>query len=356
MDIQQLDGLKNASIAKIQAVNGVKELDDVRVALLGKSGEITGLLKQLGTMPAESRKDFGQAVNQVKVAVSDVLEARKIELENVELEAKMAEDSVDVTLPASPYTGGKMHPISFVVEEVENILAKLGFSTATGPEVEEDFYNFTALNIPENHPARQDHDTFYLKAKDEHGLRKLLRTQTSNVQIHAMKHMKPPFRMMSIGRVYRCDSDLTHTPQFHQVEVLALDKDLTFGHLKGVLQKFLADFFERDVQVRLRPSYFPFTEPGAEVDIECLFCGGSGCRVCSQTGWIEVLGSGMVHRHVLSAGGVDSTQWQGFAFGAGIERLAMLKYGINDLRMFYESQAAFMRHFGKDVNTSKAGS
>lgn len=355
-DMTQLNELQTSSLSKVAALSSLKELEDTRVSLLGKNGEITSLLKQLGSMEPEKRKEFGQAVNKVKVAVAQAIEDRKTSLEDEALNAKLAEEAVDVTLPAAVRHTGKMHPISFVMEEVENILSKLGFSTSTGPEVETDFYNFTALNIPENHPARQDHDTFYLQQKDEDGLRKVLRTQTSNVQIHTMQKVQPPMRVMSIGRVYRCDSDLTHTPQFHQVEGLALDKDLTFGHLKGVLQKFLEDFFEREVTMRLRPSYFPFTEPGAEVDIECIFCEGDGCRVCSQTGWLEVLGSGMVHKNVLKAGGIDSNEWQGFAFGAGIERLAMLKYGITDLRMFYDSQAAFLRHFGKDSSIVKAGS
>lgn len=232
-------------------------------------------------------------------------------------------------------------------------MAKLGFAHASGPEIETDFYNFTALNIPEHHPARQDHDTFYVVTTD--GSNKVLRTQTSNVQIHVMENHQPPLRVMSIGRVYRCDSDVTHTPQFHQVEGLALDKNLHFGHLKGVLQRFLEEYFERKINMRLRPSYFPFTEPSAEVDIECLFCSGSGCRICKHTGWLEVLGSGMVHRNVLKNGGIDHTQWQGFAFGAGIERLTMLKYGVNDLRLFFESQQAFLRHYGKPVAQLKSG-
>tara|TARA_R110000868_G_scaffold411733_1_gene708219 strand:- start:54803 stop:55861 length:1059 start_codon:yes stop_codon:yes gene_type:complete len=348
-----LDQLQASSLEQVQSLSTLDDLENVRVSLLGKNGEITSLLKQLGAMPAEERKAFGKQVNDVKVAVANALESKKDTLETEVLNAKLAFESVDVTLPAQARSMGKIHPVSYVIEEVEAILSRLGFSAATGPEVETDFYNFTALNIPEDHPARQDHDTFYLKNLDADGKRRLLRTQTSNVQIHTMEKFKPPMRVMSIGRVYRNDSDLTHTPQFHQVEGLALDKNLTFGHLKGTLQKFLEEYFERDITMRLRPSYFPFTEPGAEVDIECLFCKGEGCRICSHTGWLEVLGSGMVHRNVLKAGGLSHEEWQGFAFGAGIERLAMLKYGITDLRLFYESGISFLKHFGKNSTNMK---
>lgn len=348
-----LDQLKENSLEAVNALNTIEELEKVRVTLLGKNGEITAELKKLGSLPPEERKAHGQAVNQVKVSVAQALEVKKEALEEAVLNAQLQAEKVDVTLPAQALPLGKMHPVSYVIEEVEEILSRLGFSAATGPEVETDFYNFTALNIPEDHPARQDHDTFYLKNLDADGKRRLLRTQTSNVQIHTMQKFEPPMRVMSIGRVYRNDSDLTHTPQFHQVEGLALDKNLTFGHLKGVLQTFLEEYFERKITMRLRPSYFPFTEPSAEVDIECLFCKGDGCRVCSHTGWLEVLGSGMVHRNVLKSGGVNPEEWQGFAFGAGIERLAMLKYGIHDLRLFYESGISFLTHFGKPSSTMK---
>lgn len=348
-----LDQLKQESMEKVHALNSLEELEKVRITLLGKNGEITSELKKLGSLPPEERKAHGQAVNQVKVVVAEALEGKKEVLEEAALNAKLEAEKIDVTLPAAQSYSGKMHPVSFVIEEVEEILGRLGFSAATGPEVETDFYNFTALNIPEDHPARQDHDTFYLKNLDDSGKRRLLRTQTSNVQIHTMEKFEAPMRIMSIGRVYRNDSDLTHTPQFHQVEGLALDKDLTFGHLKGTLQTFLEEYFERKITMRLRPSYFPFTEPSAEVDIECLFCKGDGCRVCSHTGWLEVLGSGMVHENVLKSSGVDPEKWQGFAFGAGIERLAMLKYGIHDLRLFYESGISFLSHFGKPSTNMK---
>ena len=341
-----LQTLEQSSLSRITTVADLQALEETRVELLGKSGQITGLLKQLGTMDADARKTYGQAVNAVRNAVQKALDDRKAELEAATLNARLASEAVDMSLPAAPINLGKMHPISYVMEEIETILQRLGFDPASGPEVETDFNNFTALNIPEDHPARQEHDTFYLPP-DEAGNARVLRTHTSPVQTRAMLAHGAPLRVQAIGRVFRCDSDLTHTPQFHQVEGLAIDKNITFAHLKGVLQHFLNVYFERPISLRLRPSYFPFTEPSAEVDIGCLFCGGNGCRICKHTGWLEVLGSGMVHRNVLKHGGIDASQYQGFAFGAGIERLGMLKYGVNDLRLFYESHQAFLRHFGK---------
>lgn len=344
--MQNLSQIEAQSLSQIQNAQKLDELEQKRVVLLGKSGEITGLLKQLGSLAPEERKDFGQAVNRLKQKVQTALEAKKQQLETALLNEKLITEKVDVTLPADPFRVGKIHPISYVMEEVEEILKTLGFDPATGPEIETDFHNFTALNIPADHPARQEHDTFYLPDSPD-GKKRVLRTHTSPVQIRVMENHKPPMRIQAIGQVYRCDSDLTHTPQFQQVEGLAIDKDLTFGHLKGVLQTFLNRFFEKEITMRLRPSYFPFTEPSAEVDIACLFCSGHGCRVCKKTGWLEVLGSGMVHRNVLRHGGIDPDKWQGFAFGAGIGRLAMLKYGINDLRLFFESYQTFLNHYGK---------
>ncbi len=343
-----IDHLHKESLAAIEAIESLEALESARVRFLGKNGEITGLLKQLGQMDETQRKTFGQQVNATKSAVQEAIESKKQALEAVAMNARLAGEKLDITLPAAPEQMGLMHPVSYVIEEVGEVLARLGFRHADGPEVETDYFNFTALNIPENHPARQDHDTFYVERTGDDDKRMVLRTQTSNVQIHAMREVEPPMRFMSIGRVYRCDSDVTHTPQFHQVEGLAIDKNLHFGHLKGTLEKFMRDFFERsDLKIRMRPHYFPFTEPSAEVDIGCLFCGSQGCRICKHTGWLEVLGSGMVHRNVLKAGNIDHEKWQGFAFGCGIERLAMLKYGINDLRLFYESRVDFLRHFGK---------
>lgn len=339
---------KTATQAVIDAAD-TAALEALRVRLLGKEGEITSLLKTLGSLPADERKAFGARVNVLKDKVAAEIAARKAALEEIEITARLEKERVDITLPAAARTVGLMHPVSAVIEEVGLILSRLGFAHAVGPEMEEDFYNFTALNIPENHPARQDHDTFYLQQNDQNNRPLLLRTHTSPVQIRAMQAQGAPLRVMAIGRVYRCDSDLTHTPQFHQVEGLAVERGLHFGHLKGVLKRFMSDFFEREVNVRLRVSYFPFVEPGAEVDVECVFCSGKGCRVCKQTGWLEVLGSGMVHRKVLQHGGIDAHVYSGFAFGCGIERLAMLKYGIGDLRMFYESRVPFLQHFGRSA-------
>ena len=350
--MQNIEQLKSAALQAVENSTDIKSLDEVRVQFLGKNGEITSILKTLGKLAPEDRKTVAQSTNEAKNEVADAIEAKKQAFELAQLEEKLATEKLDLTLPETPYKLGKRHPISACIEELETIFARLGFSVAAANEIENEHFNFTALNIPAEHPARQDHDTFYFNDFEEFNgeqQRKLLRTQTSNTQIHAMQAKGAPLRIIAPGRVYRCDSDLTHTPQFHQIEGLALDKDLTFSHLKGVLQVFLSQFFERDVKLRFRPSYFPFTEPGTEVDIECVFCEGKGCRVCKQTGFIEVLGAGMVHENVLKAGGINPEEYQGFAFGLGVERLTMLKYGINDLRMFFDSQNEFMQHFGKNL-------
>jgi phenylalanyl-tRNA synthetase alpha chain len=340
-----LSQLQKESLARIAALKDLPALEEARVSLLGKKGKISLELQKLGKMAPDERKNYGAAVHKVKEAVQAALGNRKAQLEDAALTEQLGRERLDISLPAAPHPHGKIHPLNYTMEEVADVLSRLGFSHATGPEIETDFYNFAALNIPADHPARQDHDTFYLRP-DSDGQRRVLRTQTSNVQIHVMEKYPPPLRVMSIGRVYRRDSDVTHTPQFHQVEGLAVEKGLTFGHLKGTLQKFLNDFFETDITMRVRPHYFPFTEPSAEVDIACLFCQGDGCRICKHSGWLEVLGSGMVHRNVLVQCGINHEEFQGFAFGCGIERLAMLKYGIHDLRLFFESQAAFLQHFG----------
>ena len=342
-----LNQLQTQSLSHVAGLSDLNDLEETRVKLLGKSGEITSLLQKIGQLPPEERKTFGQEVNVVKNAVQNALESKKTELEAAALNAKLASEKADVTLPPLPMAEGKLHPISAVIEELGDIMRRLGYSHATGPELETDFYNFTALNIPPEHPARQDHDTFYLeKAEgDDETSPILMRTQTSNAQIHTMQSVEPPFRMISLGRVYRCDSDMTHTPQFHQMEGMAIDKNIHFGHLKGTLQRFLEDFFEKKIEMRLRPAYFPFVEPGAEVDIRWDYIDARGEK---KSRWLELLGSGMVHRNVLKSGGIDPEKWQGFAFGAGVERLCMVKYGINDLRMFFESHAQFLKHFGKN--------
>lgn len=351
MDVQNLQDM---ALAHVGAAADLRALDEVRVQYLGQKGQITGLLKELGGLDPEARKARGAEVNAARTAVQDALAAKKDVLETAEMDAKLAEEAVDVTLPADfagfaalgAGTAGKIHPLTAAMEDIASVMKTMGFVHGVGPELETDDYNFTKLNLPPEHPARQDQDTFYLKP-DAAGVRKVLRTQTSNVQIHTLEKHKPPLRVMGIGRVYRRDYDLTHTPQFHQVEGLLVDKGVTMADMRGVLAEFYKLFFGKDVTTRMRPHYFPFTEPSAELDMECLFCKGSGCRVCKQTGWLEILGCGMVHRNVLAVGGIDITEYQGFAFGAGVERLAMLKYGIGDLRLFYESHAAFLRNFGK---------
>lgn len=351
-----LESLQIAALAAVNAASTLPALEDARIQYLGQKGEITGLLKELGTLPPEERKTRGAQVNAVREAFQTALTAKKDTLESAAMDATLAQEAVDITLPADDVGlaalgngTGKIHPLTAAMEDIAAALKSLGFVHAYGPEMESDDVNFTKLNLPPSHPARQDQDTFYLaNVKDDTGNRKLLRTQTSNVQIHTLMQHKPPFRVMGIGRVYRRDYDLTHTPQFHQVEGMLVDKNVTMSHMRGVLTEFLRLFFGRtDLVTRIRPHYFPFTEPSAEMDMSCLFCKQAGCRVCKQSGWLEILGAGMVHRNVLAVGGVDIQEYQGFAFGAGVERLAMLKYGVNDLRLFYESHGAFLGTFGK---------
>ncbi|MCP5405528.1 MAG: phenylalanine--tRNA ligase subunit alpha [Pseudomonadaceae bacterium] len=352
MDMQDLQG---QALSQIAAAADLAALDAVRVQYLGGKGQITGMLKELGGLDPEARKVRGAEVNAVRAAVQEAFNAKKDMLETAEMDAQLAAEAVDVTLPAD-FAGfaalgagqgvGRIHPLTAAMEDIARVMKSMGFVHGVGPELETDDYNFTKLNLPPEHPARQDQDTFYLKP-DADGVRKVLRTQTSNVQIHTLEKHNPPLRVMGIGRVYRRDYDLTHTPQFHQVEGLLVDKGVTMGDMRGVLAEFYRSFFGKDVKTRMRPHYFPFTEPSAELDMECIFCKGSGCRVCKQSGWLEILGCGMVHRNVLAVGGLDIGDYQGFAFGAGVERLAMLKYGIGDLRLFYESHASFLRNFGK---------
>ncbi len=323
-------------------------LEALRIQYLGQKGELTAQMQALGKLEPEARKARGAELNVIKTQLTEAISARKTELETEALNAKLAEEAIDVTLPADPTYNGRIHPITVAMEDIASALRSLGFTHAYGPEIETDDYNFTKLNLPAHHPARQDQDTFYLNPfKAEATERYLLRTQTSNVQIRTLETVKPPFRVMGIGRVYRRDYDLTHTPQFHQVEGMMVEAGTNFSHMRGVLDEFLRLYFGKPLKTRMRPHYFPFTEPSAEMDMECLFCKGTGCRVCKQTGWLEVLGCGMVHRNVLAVGGLDVAEHQGFAFGAGVERLAMLKYGVPDLRLFYESHAAFLRQFGK---------
>jgi phenylalanyl-tRNA synthetase alpha chain len=335
----RLDELVTEARGAVARSSALPEIENLRVHYLGKKGVITEQLKQLGTLPAEERPKVGQWVNEAKEAVTQALQSRKTDLESSARDAQLARETIDVTLPGRGTRLGGRHPVSRTLERLEQLFLQLGFSVADGPEIEDDFHNFEALNIPATHPARAMHDTFYF------GDGRLLRTHTSPVQVRYMRAHKPPLRIIAPGRVYRCDSDVTHTPMFHQIEGLMVDESVSFADLKGLLAEFLAQFFEKPLKVRFRPSYFPFTEPSAEADIECVICGGGGCRVCKNSGWLEVLGCGMVHPEVFRHVGIDSERYTGFAFGLGVERLAMLRYGVNDLRLFYENDLRFLQQF-----------
>jgi len=335
-----LDEILKDAEREFAAAANLPILDQVKAHYLGKSGAITEHMKGLGSLPADQRKLVGASINQIKNQVEALLKARRDTIQNEELERQLAAESLDVTLPGRGEGVGGLHPVTRTLARIEQLFASIGFIAADGPEIETDFYNFTALNIPKNHPARAMHDTFYLDGGA------LLRTHTSPVQVRFMQNNPPPIRIIAPGRVYRCDSDVTHTPMFHQVEGLWVDESVSFADLKGVLADFMARFFERDnLPVRFRPSFFPFTEPSAEMDIGCVICNGAGCRVCSHTGWLEVLGCGMVHPNVFGHVGLDAERFQGFAFGLGVERLAMLRYGVDDLRLFFENDVRFLKQF-----------
>jgi phenylalanyl-tRNA synthetase alpha chain len=334
-----LQALVDTARAEIASCSSIEQLEQIRVRLLGKKGEITAQLKSLGSMDPEARKAAGAKINEAKDALTAALDARRAELENEQLAAQLASDTVDVTLPGRGQTLGGLHPVTRARRRIEQIFRGGGFTVADGPEIEDDWHNFEALNIPADHPARAMHDTIYF------GDGRLLRTHTSPVQVRYLQAHKPPVRIIVPGRVYRCDSDMTHTPMFHQLEGLVVDEGISFANLKAVLHGFMQEFFEKDVGMRLRPSYFPFTEPSAEVDISCVACGGTGCRVCKQTGWLEVAGCGVVHPNVLRAVGVDAERYTGYAFGFGIDRLTMLRYDVNDLRLFFENDLRFLRQF-----------
>ena len=353
-----LNTLQTDLLTRIAAADSPDAVEAVRVTALGKAGSVTALLKTLGGMSPEERLVEGPRIQGLREAVTAALTERKAGLERAALDARLAAETLDMTLPADAMPAGTIHPVSQVMDELAEIFADLGFAVATGPEIEDDWHNFTALNIPETHPARAMHDTFYLAG--EHAQPMVLRTHTSPVQIRAMKAAggDQPVRIIAPGRTYRSDSDATHTPMFHQVEGLVIDKGITLGHLKWTLETFLKAFFERDdIVLRLRPSYFPFTEPSAEVDVGYTIQNGK--RVIGGSDhWMEVLGSGMVHRTVIAAGGYDPDQWQGFAFGCGIDRLAMLKYGMDDLRAFFDGDARWLKHYGfsgLDVPTLSGG-
>jgi phenylalanyl-tRNA synthetase alpha chain len=357
-----LDHMRDHILTAISAAAGLDALDAVRVEALGKQGRVTQLLKTLGGMTPEERQEQGPRINGLREAITAAIATRKAVLGTVALEARLASETIDLTLPADAPPSGTIHPVSQVMDELAEIFADLGFAVATGPEIEDDWYNFTALNIPETHPARAMHDTFYFPQDetDPAAKRMLLRTHTSPVQIRAMQAAggNTPIRIIAPGRTYRSDSDATHTPMFHQVEGLVIDRGITLGHLKWTLETFLKAYFERDdIILRLRPSYFPFTEPSAEIDVG--YSVVKGKRVIGGAeGWMEVLGSGMIHRSVLEAGGYDPDEWQGFAFGCGIDRLAMLKYGMDDLRAFFDGDSRWLKHYGfsaLDVPTLSGG-
>lgn len=338
--MDHLPALVNEAKAAIAAAEDAQSLDQVRVRFLGKKGDITALLKGLGQLPAEERPAAGERINEVKQALQVELESRRLSLEQAAMASRLEAERVDVTLPGRGEINGGLHPVTKTLERIESLFQRIGFDVAVGPEIEDDFHNFEALNIPAHHPARGMADTFYFDAT------RLLRTHTSPVQVRTMQAQEPPVRIVCPGRVYRSDSDLTHTPMFHQVEGLLVDEGISFADLKGTIADFLQAFFERDdLEVRFRPSYFPFTEPSAEVDIQCVMCRGEGCRVCSHSGWLEVMGCGMVHPAVFEHANVDTERFTGFAFGMGAERLAMLRYGVNDLRLFFDNDLRFLRQF-----------
>ena len=343
--MQNLDTLRKELMAAIGKSADSDELEIMRVEALGKKGRVTQLMKELGTMDAEERRSIGQSLNSIKNEITLAIEERKIALANNELETRLLKEKVDVTLPTRPEAVGRIHPISQTIDEVVAILGEMDLQVAEGPDIEDDWHNFTALNIPPDHPARQEHDTFYLPGETK-GQRMVLRTHTSPVQIRTMQNSTPPFRIIAPGRTYRCDYDATHSPMFHQVEGLVVDQGTHMGQLKGCLIEFCRAFFGVDnLPVRFRPSYFPFTEPSAEVDIGCTREGGQ-FRIGHGDDWLEILGCGMVNPKVLENCGIDSAKYQGFAFGMGVERLAMLKYGIPDLRTFYETDLRWLKHYG----------
>ncbi len=346
--MEDLEDLQSKLLADISVASNIKELDEVRVTILGKKGVITDKMKSLGAMPLEQKIAAGKLLNSLKLVVEKAIEDKKSELEIIELNHKLANETIDVTLSPRPQTQGRIHPISKIYEEIVAIFGQMGFEVADGPDIEDQFHNFNALNMPANHPARQMQDTFYIPnyESDNFDDSYVVRTHTSPVQIRTMENKKPPIRIIAPGRTYRSDYDATHTPMFHQVEGLVIDKATNMAHLKGCLYDFVKAFFEvDDVKVRYRPSYFPFTEPSAEMDIGCLK-GKDVLKIGEGNDWLEILGCGMVHPKVLEAGGIDPNEYQGFAFGVGIDRLAMLKYGIPDLRTFFESDVRWLKHYG----------
>jgi phenylalanyl-tRNA synthetase alpha chain len=345
--MDDLDALQTSTLNAIAAAGDRAQVEDIRVGVLGRKGRITEMIKTLGALSPEDRKTRGHAFNVLKERIVAALEERRASLEASDLESRLAVEGIDVTLPPRPAARGRIHPVTQVLEEIVAIFADMGFSVAEGPDIEDDFHNFAALNIPPEHPARQMHDTFYLPGGNGDGAEPLvLRTHTSPVQIRHMQSESPPYRIIAPGRVYRCDSDQTHTPMFHQIEGLVIGRDVHMGHLKGCLEDFTRSIFGLDdLPSRFRPSHFPFTEPSAEMDIGCSRRGGE-LKIGGGGDWLEILGCGMVHPNVLRAAGVDPDKWQGFAFGLGIDRIAMLKYGVPDLRSFFDADVRWLGHYG----------
>jgi phenylalanyl-tRNA synthetase alpha chain len=342
--MSNLDNINSSFELKISSIKSKEELQNLKTELFGKNGEITNQFKSLGSIEGDKRKEFASSLNKLKESLASKLEKKFSELETIEINDKLKDEKLDITLPSRPFQNGKIHPVSQVIDEISSIFSEIGFSVAEGPDVETEYNNFTALNTPDDHPARDMHDTFYL----EKNKKILLRTHTSPVQIRTMLNERPPFKIIAPGRTYRCDSDQTHAPMFHQLEGLHIDKNITMSHLKGCLEYFIKEFFEiKDIKMRFRPSHFPFTEPSAEVDIGYKIENGK-IIIGEGNKWLEILGCGMVHPNVLRNVKVDPEKYQGFAFGMGIDRLAMLKYGINDLRAFFESDYRWLTHFGFD--------
>ena len=334
-----MEDIRKAFADELSSSGTLAELQQLKVKYLGKKGVLTSRLKLLSTIPAEERPAYGKLINELKVFIESAVEEKESGLKRTERDRKFALEALDVTLPGKYAVPGRSHPLSRVLKEITDIFVSMGFDVEVGPEVELDYYNFEALNIPRDHPARDMQDTFYITDDV------IMRTQTSPVQVRTMEKRKPPLKIISPGKVYRCDADVTHSPMFHQVEGLMVDTDISFSDLKGVLEIFVHRMFSKDTPVRFRPSFFPFTEPSAEIDIGCILCGGAGCRVCKGSGWLEVLGAGMVHPRVFEMVGYDSELYTGFAFGLGVERITMLKYAIDDIRLFYENDIRFLRQF-----------
>jgi phenylalanyl-tRNA synthetase alpha chain len=333
------EDIRKNFLDELGSVRASNDLQQLRVKYLGKKGILTAKLKILSTVPAEERPAYGKMINELKMFIEGEIDARESQVKDLERAGRIASEAIDITLPGDYVKPGRMHPISTILQEIIDIFVSIGFDIQVGPEVELDYYNFEALNMPKDHPARDMQDTFYISDDV------ILRTHTSPVQVRTMERSRPPLRFIAPGKVYRCDADVSHTPMFHQVEGLMVDTDISFSDLKGVLEVFVHRMFSKDTPVRFRPSFFPFTEPSAEVDIGCILCGGAGCRVCKGSGWLEVLGAGMVNPRVFEMVGYDPEKYTGFAFGMGVERITMLKYSIDDIRMYYENDIRFLKQF-----------